>query len=338
MSIISGVFTETLVQDLWKKAKDVSMDSRINLQFMPMIDVLKALAQVQGGTLLPGGPGDKENTVRLKWDNFCEIVEDDNTTCEFPATKSSTNTKTYQILRIKSAGFQMSEQDFDNNQANIEEHFAKASLKAEITLLQGFAQYAVAQLNTFAGVNAVTVGLGTVDGTTTKIAPGWNFDVIPYLNRVAILNKLSNPIFLSGNNLYEAWWKAQYQAPDHQTPQNLFNTMKMMFDLFNIDTVNGGDLFSYLVGSGSVAFLNKVYNPTTVETIAGDTQRWSVNSVLFPQFKFDVFKKTMCDTSSTGVDRFITNIKYVLNADIVENPTGCDEDNTNILKFQAVAP
>ncbi|MFA5418339.1 MAG: hypothetical protein WC341_07765 [Bacteroidales bacterium] len=330
MSTTSGVFSETLIQTLYKKASDVAFDSRINQQFIPQIEALKALAAIQGGRILEGVPALKDGDVALIWDNFCNIIADTNTGCEFPTTKSSTNSEIYTVTWEKMAGFQLDEADFDNNMASMEEHYAKASLMAEKVLVEAFTQYVIGKLNTFKGVNVVSTGLGTVVGTDTYVLSNlFNAAMIPYISRVAQLNQMVSPIFLTGNNLWESYYAAKFNALD-KTQENLYNQLRLNFDLVNIDSVNSPDYVSYLISQGSIALLNKWYNKPTVET-SEEGQRWSVNGILFPQFKFDVFKKTVCDTGTN--DRWSTVVKYKLKADIVLNPTGCSATNTGLLSF-----
>jgi hypothetical protein len=330
MSTVAGVYSETLIQDLWLKAQEVSMDDRVKLQFIPKIDTLNVLKTVQTARPMERGPADKEFDAILWWDNFCEIEAADCTSCEFPTTETSTNTERYTISWEKCAGFKLQESNFDNNFADFQDHFAKASLKAEVVLLEAFAQYAIAQLNTFKGQNVVTVGKGTVVGTDTYISPGfWDASLVAYFNRVTTLNQLTNPIFLSGNNLYEAWYDAKFKALDRTDP-NRFNDMRLYFDLFNIDSVNTPNYITYLISQGSVALLNRALNPTTIESDETG-QRWRHNSILFPGFQFDVFKKNEC-CSGEG-DRKCVSVKFKLRGDVVLNPVGCSETNTGVLSF-----
>jgi hypothetical protein len=104
--------------------------------------------------------------------------------------------------------------------------------------------------------------------------------------------------------------------------------MRMYFDLFNIDSVNDPDLYTYLLSQGSLAMASKFYNPTTPERTF-EFIRYTMPSRFVPGFVYDVFYNDECTTN----DMIQHNFKVKLKADIFNNPEGCEAGNTGVLRF-----
>ena len=227
----------------------------------------------------------------------------------------------------------MSESDFIDNE--FEMNVAKALLAADKKMVEAFAQYAVAQLEAFKGVNEMgSTGKGVIVGGDTNIAPAyWNPTLFAYLNRVAIMNKFTNPVLISGNNLYESAFIAQMNAmnANGKGDSALFGTMPIYFDLFNIDTVNTPDMKTYMLSMGSMAIASKAFNPNVPERTFDNT-RYTMRSNFMPSLVYDVWYNNSCES---GASRLVQhNWTLRLTADIFNNPAGCTLTNTGILSFE----
>lgn len=332
MSTIGGSFTETELLQQRVKATEILFDDRIKQQFTPQFDVLKGIQAVQTATINSAFQRKKEFDVEIMWENFCDIVAGDCTgSCTLGGNKSSTNTETKTLSCLKEVGFSMSESDFIDNEFDM--NIAKAILAADKQLVEAFAQYAVAQIEAFKGVNALTDGKGSIVGGDTNINPAyWNASLFAYLSRVAIMNKFTNPILLSGNNLYEANYMAQANAANANGKGDnyLFGTMPIYFDLFNIDSVNSPALKTYMLSQGSMAMVNKVFNPAVPERMMENT-RYSMTSNFFPALKYDVWYNNECEEGTRLAKH---NYTFRLIADIFNNPAGCELQNTGVLSFE----
>lgn len=332
MSTIGGAFTETQLLQQRVRAAEIMFDDRIKQQFVPQFDVLKGIQAVQTATINASFQRKKEFDVEIMWENFCDIVAEDCTgSCTLGGNKSSTNAETKTLSCLKEVGFSMSEHDFIDNEFDM--NIAKALLKADKELVEAFAQYAVAQLEAFKGLNELTTGKGVLVGSDTNINPSyWNASLFAYLARVAIMNKFTNPILLSGNNLYEANYMAQANGAnaDGKGDKILFGTMPIYFDLFNIDSMNAPALKTYMLSQGSLAMANKTFNPDVPEKTM-DFTRYTMRSNFFPALKYDVWYDNECEA---GTNRLIKhNYTIRLIADIYNNPSGCALNNSGVLAF-----
>lgn len=265
------------------------------------------------------------------WENFCDIVAANCASdCTIGGAKSSTNVKTYDLTFCKEVGFSMSEDDFIDNEFDM--NVAKAFLKADKEITEAFAAYAVAQIEAFKGANALTTGKGTVAGTETTIpAAYWTSSIVPYLSRVALMNKFTAPIFLSGSLLWEQYQLSQAMAlnADGKGDFKLWGSLNPFWDMWNIDTVNSPDLKAYLISMGSIAMANKFENPA-VPQILHDFTRYTMPSRFLPGMTYDVFYSNACEGTSKRVKH---NYTVRFKGDIFQNPEGCESGNTGILSF-----
>ena len=307
-------------------------DDRIKQQYIPKYDILKAVQAVQTATVYPAiARNQKTVSVDIMWENVCGLEAESNTTCEIGGNKSSTNLDTYTLSHEYVVNFSADEADFDDNEFDIESSIAKMFLTADKVLTENFAQYCTSQLEAFRGWNTLgTDGKGVWSSPDTYIAPAyWNADLAAYFARVAIDNRFTSPIMLSGKNLFESMYIAEAKAANANGKGDaiLFGDMNMYFDLFNIDSVNDPDFKTYLLSMGSLAMAHRALNPETPEVLDPFT-RYKIRSQFLP-FEYDVFYKTQCTTN----DRIQHDFKVKLVADLFNNPSGCDDNNSGVLSF-----
>lgn len=338
MSRIAGVFDETQLQILRAKADEMMLDGRIRTQYEPQIAVINALRAVNTATMNPKLSQIKDSEGRVKkydveitWDNACGITAEECTVCDNEGEKLSTNAQQYSLSFCKEVKFTVDDYDYVDNDFDAAQAIAKGLLKADKELVEAYVQYAVAVLSANKGVNQMGTGSkGVVSGSDTYIIPAyWDAKLFAYFWRVAQLNRFSNPSIISGSNLAEEYFTIQKMLADAkaQGDNNLMNTYRVFFDLFNIDSVNSPDLVTYMVSQGATAMASRVYNPNTLETI-GASKRWTRPSVFVPEFKYDMFYNAECSN-----DMVKHMFKTKLTADLFVNPEGCEANNTGILTF-----
>jgi hypothetical protein len=331
MSTVGGSFDETILLNQRVRAMEIFFDDRIKQQFTPQYNIINALKAAQTAQVLTPLAKRKDVDVEVIWENFCDITADTcETDCTLGGDKSSTNHEHYALSFCKEVHFSMDENDFIDNEFDI--NIAKALLKADKELTEAYAAYCVSQLEAFKGCNKLTTGKGDVVATDTFISAAyWTPALVAYFNRVSIMNRFTNPIFLSGSNLYEQYFVAQANNAnaDGKGDSNLWSGLQPYFDLFNIDTVNTPDLVSYLISMGSVALANKWYNPAVPER-GFDMFRYTMPSQ-FTGFTYDVFYNNACE----GTNKlWAHNYNIRLKADLFNNPEGCENCNTGVLAFR----
>lgn len=337
MSTTAGAFTETLLRSLRVMADDIMFDDRIKQQFIPQIGIVDGLRAVQTALVKPrftqvkdSQGKNKKYDVEVIWENACEVEAVECTVCTMDGTKLSTNAQSYSLDFCREVQFKIDEWDYVDNEFDAALAVAKGMLRADKQLAEAFAAYAVSVLEANKGVNQFDGGKGCVSGSDTYVpAAYWDASLMAYLSRIAILNRFTTPVLLSGSNLYEASWVAQMNRANDsgKGAAAMFGAFPIYFDLFNIDTVNSPNLVTYLLSMNSVAIASRNYNPMAIETY-GASKRWSMQSRFIPEFTYDVYSTVECSN-----DMVSTDFKVKLTADLFVNPEGCEADNTGILSF-----
>jgi hypothetical protein len=334
MSTVGGAFSETDLRNFRVKADELLFDDRIKLQFIPQINILKAIQAVQTATikekfqtLKQSNGGAKQYDIEVMWPNACDIVAQSCTTCDIDGPELSTNAQVYSLDFCKEVPFSVDEFTMRSNEFDFEELIAKGMLKADVELANAIAAYSVSVLNANKGTNVLTTGPGVPVGSDTYIAPSfWGPGLMAYLTQVTMMNQFTSPVLASGANFFQDYFIVNGQSGNVNAP--LYNTFPIFFDQWNIDTVNTPNLFTYLLSMGSLALASVNYNPTAVTESAANWKRWQVPSKFIPGVTYDAFYKAVCSN-----DMVTHQFKYKLTGDVLVNPAGCSATNTGILTF-----
>lgn len=334
MSIVAGVFTESTLVNLQVKADSIWMDRIQREDYVPQAEVAKCLIEQTTAQLGELKNVNKELSIDIGWVNACDVSAASCTDCTISGTELSTNVDTKTLSQTRCAEFTVCENDFRTNFFDMEDVIAKAFLKASLALDEWWAARSVASLNANVGVNEVTTGKGTVAGTTTYVKSAyWDANLFGYFARVAIGNRLKRAGLISGANLFESKFIADFEACC-ENKRGKFGSMDVCFDLFNIDSTNTPDLMTYMVNRGALAFVTKaIYAGNTAANPVKymDQHRWSMPSFSLPGVVYDVHYDNEC--SGCG-DYFTHNFKLKTFGDIFLNPVGCTATRTGILEFQ----
>ena len=355
MSVTPGNFNETRLLVVRDFADRLLLDGRIKQQFIPKMNMFNYLQSLQNPNLnvVFNRRPKKDYEVEIHWMNTCADFTIDDLSCVRGGHEASTNAQTYDLTKRIVKGFTIRDDEFRDNEYDANMALAKLMLQVDKQITEEWCQYITARLNLFAGVNQVTVGKGTidpVDNTITNINPNdWDADIMAYFSRVLQLNRFDSGAMISGSNLYETLYVSNAVRGDFQAGQDfqLWNDIPIWFDLFNVDTMNGNDLFTYFVSRGALAQVNKAFNPDYKQYL--DHYQWTQPSNFMPGMTYDVYYDNACN-SSEGVrypDMVYHNYKIVLTADIFVNPFGCDAieddgivtgENSGILRFRNIDP
>jgi len=336
MSIVGGVFSETVLKNIQIKADEIWQDRIQKQDQLGDVETIKALKENQTAKITPI-EGRKDVDVEISWVNACDVDDRECNACSMPYTELSTNRETYSLDICREAGFRVNDNDLRDNVHDPEELVAEGLLASDRVLCEYLNIQAINWLNANKGVNAVTVGKGVVVGNDTFVpAHLWDAGLLAYFKRCAILNRFLDPYLISGNQLFESRWNSEKDAGNADGKGDLakFLTFKNYFDLAVIDTVNTPDLVTYMLSKGAFAMANKTYFGPGI-TKYMDRHVWSVPSKYVPGLSFDVEYMNACDSCYTGNKTALQAhaFKLVMNAGLFLNPLGCTETRTGILTF-----
>jgi len=336
MSTTQGVFSETNLQNIRVEAAAVMADQLIKRQYEPQIDSVKALERINTATIRQYIRTDKHVKVEIEWLNACSLAEAANVACEQGGYEPSTNTNVYEITRNRAVKFSLKENTFRTNDFNMDAARAKAILKADKELCEGMAQYFISVLNTNKGVNTFGTGSkGVVSGSDTYvIAANWDYTMYAYLLMVADSNDFSDPVMVSGKNLYEAYLNAGFAAgnADGKAGAASFNALPTFFDIKNLLAVNTTDTISYMVNTGAISWASEQMFSTSIERKQNVT-RYSFPSQFIPGLWLNAQIVESCSDDYTKEDWKISALY-----DVWAMPTDCTATNTGILTFVCGAP
>lgn len=171
-------------------------------------------------------------------------------------------------------------------------------------------------------------------GVGTIIAPSnWNASLMANLQQVAMMNKVSMPILLNGNNLWTDIWNAQFgKCCGDQGDAAKFNSFKNWYwDTFNLDQTLGENA-TFLWDAGSLAVLNEYHymSPVPVEItadthayhIAHPTLKYMDNGTMRPMI-IDVVRKRSCTTTSKGTVAANYAWHFRMRFEFLKSPVGC---------------
>jgi hypothetical protein len=327
----AGTFTCAELVKVTVAIDRVWADNQTNQDFASFVEVLNVIKSKQTARLSELEDPAKDKTIKVYWATDCNTsLSDCSDDCSVGGPELEARCKEYALDLCKKAGFTVREKTFRNSNLSREEVVAKGMIKRMKELDEYLAQTMVAKLDAFAGVNQFA-GIGTVvgDGSTYILPSFWTADLVGYFTQVAIMNKLAGAYVIHGNNLWNTKWQADMNNGNANNKDQAakMNSIQQFWDPFNIDTVNTPDKVSYLISSGAVAFSSKAYNPSSPVTYMDDI-RWSVQSKSIPGVYYDVVYKNRCLSNEIYHDYTL----YV-NAGIFNNPYGCDEEVTGVLKF-----
>lgn len=335
----AGINTCALLAKVQLAADSIWADNATKKDYMGEVEVLTAIRANQTVRFAELENPLKDKTVTIYWPELCDT---ETTTCTDDCTpggtKPGTSCQDYTLNVCREVDFSIDEKVYRAVATTFEEALAKSMLVKMKTLDEYLASLAVTALDAGKGVNAYAGGKGTVAGFNTTIpAAYWNASLFGYLSLVAKVNKFNSPYLISGTNLYEAAFNASANSgnSDGKGAFNLFNTLPLYFDVFNIDSVQGQA--TYLINRNALAFVSKTYNnwSSTDEKVdrfggpgSSTGARYQVESKNLPGVFYDVIYKIAC-----AGNEITHNFKIQFNGGIFRNPVGCNLNNTNILEF-----
>lgn len=308
-------------------------DAIANIDFIADVEAAKAIMENQTVNFTEL-TGKKDRVLSVEWQQKCSITtqscSDD---CNIAGSDVTPICKEYEIKCLQETEFKVSERVYRKRTIDEQEAIAKNMLLHMKAMDEWLAKYIVTGLLIYAGVNKFTGGIGTVVGDTTSIsAANWDDNIWGYFNRVARGNKFKNPFMITGDNLFQLLFNRFYEEADADGKGSFakIGTIgKIYQDPENIEDI--AQKTTFLINHGSLAFLNKAWNPVgmvNAELKAGQYLLWSEESRNIPGIYYDIIRKDTCSSND-----FHKAFKIKLHGKFVRNPEPCDTDITGVLKF-----
>lgn len=307
-------------------------DNTINVDYISYAEALRVIKERQTADLSALENAEKDEKIKVYFPVDCNTsIEDCDDDCDRSGPELEARCKEYELDLCKQAKFTVKEKMFRKSNLSREEVVARGLAKRLKELDEYLAQSTVAALNSFAGTNFFP-GEGTVggDGTTYLEPSMWTPDLTGYFIQVMMMNKLSGAYMLHGNNLWRHQWTASMNNLNQDQKDQLakMNAIQQYWDPFNVDSVNTPDKVSYMITPGAMAFASKAYYPQNSPIEYHDDTRWSIQSKALPGVWYDVIYTNRCVNND-----IIHYFALQVHAGIFQNPFGCEQGRTGILKF-----
>lgn len=344
----AGDFSCSNILEILAKADAIWTDNATNKDYVANCEALQAIIGQQTAKLEPiVGQQGKDNTLKVSWLSICPTdPTEGRSTCQPGGDEAATNCKEYAPNVFANHGFSVNETTLRGSIYSPEEVVARLMLAYGKKLDEYLTETVLASLDTFKGVNNYAGAFGTVTGATvgnseTEIASAnWTASLFGYLALVSKKNKLSSPFLLSGENLAIAYWNAQANAAnaDGKGDLNKFQSMPIIFDQFNIDSVFNPSLKTFMLDKGAVAFgaMNE-YGLAPIERKGPNYLiNYAIPSRNLPGVSYDVSYNTTCEVVE-GRKNWKHHFTLDAACGFYLNPVGCIETNTGVLSFKKVA-
>lgn len=324
--------TNSALPFILAKTSTVWPDNMNETDFIPNFDTLKAIQEQQTARVEYSTLPDNAD-AKITWMNNCDLAVDDydNTDCSFTGPEADTYVQTLTIDQAKETKFSV---PIDAYRGNAFAFADAVATNLNLTMkkqLETIAQYAIGVIEANLGTNTYDGGgTWTVSGTSNTVPLNqWDStNIFGKFLLAAKLNYMDMPYLLSGQNLFEMAFQAKTNQANGEGKgdANRLGSMPLYNDVFNVESVNGSTLKTYMINKGALAFASKGYYPTSPEVLNGNFTRFQIRNRWFPQLVHDVESLTDC---TSGV--WSTHWKVIPRYKVFVNPVGCTATRTGMI-------
>lgn len=343
-------FETSQLPKVLKSIREMFEDARAFRDDSTPVESIRAIAENQTVSFDPIMVNESCRELEVTWLTRCGEEADDcadvgfdetSANCDITGNELDSNKKAYGPTGCLSDSFIVWDDDC-KGKFSFEEKVAKGMVDVMKNIKKKLNAAGIAFLAANAQDNLYT-GVGDVAGDITYIADGnWGPNMIAKLALVSEMNKIQNPVFLSGTNLWEAFFDARYNqlnsdGKDQIAKLNHFRNW--YFDPLNVD-ITLSNPTTLMFDRGSVAFFSKNHYQNSAPMQKKDTSVWNMpdpeisyrDGTSSQRMRYDVISQPMCKTTKSGIQQFGTAFKMILSYGLVLNPEDCD-GNTGLLQF-----
>lgn len=331
MSKIAGDFSCADLQSINLKVEEIWADAAQNKDYIANVDAAKILMANQSGNIKVIEDPIKDRVVHLMWLQDCadhdgDDCEDD---CDVGGPEIQVDCRDYTMTLCHKDGFSIAEKKFRGLEYDIDEVIAKQLMSVSKGMDVWICRTFISMLDTMAGQNLYSGGIGTPSGFDTFIpASYWTGELMAELEMTAIMNQFKNYFMLSGANL----WTQAYLAEANQGnaegkgQATLMSRMPLNFDLYNMDQTLGTRK-TFVVERSAYRIATKNYFDTAPREIA-QLKQYKIASRNLPGIFYDVTYKAECIAND-----IVHSWSLQWYGDMFQNPLPCANNPTGLLSF-----
>jgi hypothetical protein len=344
-----GNFTASEILDIKVKAESYYSNGAQGQDSIINSVAAKAILENQTARFSELQVPDKDNKVVVTWLQMCGDEMDDCTSnCDITGPELDSKGKEYTLDVCKEKSFQVNREKNRTNIYTVEEETAIGMANLLKSADQFWASYALAKVSAASGINVAPQPY-TFDYTnmTTNIPiADYNRQLVAYLQKVQVMNNISNGYYIDNGGLYIDFKNALFDSGNLDGKGDLerVRALNMYYDMFNFAKAGITDS-TLLIDKSAVGIYTRSRNPISPTEIGGKVgiTEYSIASPTLPGVRYDIYYSVVCKTGTNGRSEIWDAWKLVTEGLVAINPEACPVaansttyNPTGILSFTAV--
>lgn len=343
-------FATSQLPKVLERITDMFSDARQFRDTIEPVESFRAIAENQTFQLAEILKNESCQAYEVTWLTNCDAEAVDcsaavaDASCAITGDELASASKDYKVEQCLRTSFTVWDDDC-KGKFSFEDKVAEGIAKGMQTIRKSLNTRAVTFLSANLQANGFA-GQGTIDGDQTYFADGlWTPDLIAELSLHAQMNDVLEPIFLTGANLWNARFNANYNNLNDDQRDQLakFNHFSNWYwDPKTVD-ITLAQPSTLLFDRASVGFLNKVHYNNAAPQNQNDPLNTTVFHMSDPQLvfmdggtpmavRYDVVSQTKCKTLAKNIRKFGTTFEMNLSYEFITSPYGCN-GTSGILQF-----
>lgn len=336
---MKGDFSKSQIQTIQLKAESIWADSAAMTEYIPNAEAAIVVQRNQTARFRELDRDGKKNEIGISWIKACEAeVTKCSSDCELYGEEVETDVKKYEYDECFETSFKIDATKLEKNIYNFDEVVARAMLKHVKLMDERWAQTILAKLKGYSGINQypapftydaannVTVVPSSLYGNPLGFYTGFQLPTL--WTKQMLQNQMQDVYFLDNGRLWTEYQNSILQrgSTDGMSVSGLSRalSLRVNFDLFNFAKAEISNVTTFAIDRSAVAFKTQTKHPDTPEVLGGKIQQtiYTVDSLVIPGVKYDVFYQLSCTNESDGAHYWHT-FKIKSRGIVALNPEGC---------------
>lgn len=347
-----GVFTTSQLYPVLESINRMWADPRSNRDMYEPTEVVRAIAENQKVTLNPVLINNSCVAYKVAWLTRCDTeatdISDDtaSSSCALTGDEIDSNNATYEPSGTLSDSFTV----WDDDCAGLfsfEDKVAKGMLDSQKNIKKKLNIAALNFLHANTDDNSHLVGNIENVASVGSYFPDsdWTPDLIAQMAEVAIMNRIKDPAFVTGSNLWGTKFNANYEFQNDDTKDRILKLNHFRDWYWDLETVDVtlGTKSTIMFDKGAVAAFGKnEYSWTapkdmkdslnTITYSMPDMELRYMNGGSAVPFRYDIESQVVCKTLAGGVKKWGRVFLLKLQYGFILSPEDC-AGKAGILEF-----
>jgi hypothetical protein len=349
---MAGDFSAAQLYPVLDSINKMWADPRSNRDLYEPTEVVRAIAENQMVTLNEILVNNSCRGYEVGWLKRCGVSATDisganaSSSCELSGAEIDADSASYDTSGTLSDSFTVWDDDC-KGLISYEEKVARGLMECQKNIEKKLNIAALGFLH--ANIQDNTHVVGNIDnqaglGSYFQDAD-WNVDLIAQMAEVAIMNRIKDPIFVSGSNLWGVNFNAQYEFSNTDGKDRLLKMKHFKNWYWDLETVDVtlGTKSTVMFDKGAVAFFTKNEYTNLAPINSNDTYNTIyytmpsmgltyMNGGQSVPVRFDILSQAKCKTLAGGIKKWGRTFQVICQYGFIVSPEDC-AGNTGIIEF-----